>query len=209
MKGTLFKPDMIKAVMEGRKTQTRRLAGLKKINQKPDAWELWAENIPDNKGRIWFNTKAEIASVIVAIKPRFQVGEVVYIKEAYRVLDIDLRTLDSPMEIVKVEYKLDCAGVWLPKPKEKPIVIPDKWRSPLFMPAWAARTHIKILSVKPERLQEITWQDCVREGIHAPDHEFELLIGNFQTLWDSINPKYLWASNPWIWRYEFGVASQL
>ncbi len=187
----MFRPDMIKAIQEGRKTVTRRLDHLKEINLEPNKWlcppiydygyETWAFFQPNSKAT-W-------------VKPRYQVGEVVYIKEAWATENQynDLKPSEIP-HTAKIFYLLD--GNYDPFKM-------GRICSPLFMMEWMARDFIKFTDVRPERLQEITWQDCVREGIHAPDHEFELLIGNYQTLWDSINPEYPWASNPWVWRYEF------
>ncbi len=233
MRGILFKPDMIKAIVEGRKTQTRRLDGLKEINLEPDKW--WCKG--QDKFQDWLNKTAFIFGQINTtgeriIKSRYQVGEVVYIKEAYKVIDFDLRDIDKDFQRTRVEYKLDGETAWVMKPKDKLITIPDKWHSPLFMPAWAARYFIKITDVKAQRLQEISFNDCLAEGIvHAKEWQtvdykapeplhpndlsneeadkeiergwIEYAKQSYAKLWDSINPKYPFVSNPWLWRYKF------
>ncbi len=192
MKGILFKPDMIKAIVEGRKTQTRRLAGLEEINPEPD---MWRPQVMEDG--VWFFENPDGGGVI--IKPRFHVGEVVYIKEAW---DSDC-TCDSPA-CNGVIYRLGYAGV----------IVPDKWRSPLFMPEKYARYFIKITGVRPERLQSITPEDCVKEGYplgDIPDDRDEkqmqisrlMRLGWYQFLWNSINPKTPWSTNPWVWVYSF------
>ncbi len=84
--------------------------------------------------------------------------------------------------------------------------------SPLFMPKWAARDFIQITDVRHERLQKITSYDLVAEGCpidvnrKEEDKEVydnELALMWYKNLWDSINPKYPWEDNPWVWRYEF------
>jgi len=94
-----------------------------------------------------------------------------------------------------------------------------KKRSPLFMPAWAARYFIQITDVRAERLQEITEIDALNEGAEAwyktaPNTDGAGYIWDskghvmgFARLWDTINkPPYDWQSNPWVWRYEFKVS---
>ena len=105
MKGILSKHDMIKAIRDRRKTQTRRLGGLKYINEHPEQWELMVGH--DKDSVVWVFRNEAIGEV-VQIKPSYQVGETVYIKEAWRVLDVDTRTLRSPIHRVKIEYKMDC-----------------------------------------------------------------------------------------------------
>ncbi len=205
MKGILFKPNMIKAIVEERKTVTRRLDSLKEINKEPDRWVY--QDAPYRLHR--FDGIPDGFRVIV--KPHYQVGEVVYIKEAYRCIDFDLRDIDEPLRRIKVEYK-NGETLWRMKPKEKPITIPDKWHSPMMMPEWAARYFIKITDVRAERLQEITYEDCGAEGIYSEFHCGDLdgrslthadLIKQYCHLWDSINPKYPWSSNCWVFRYQF------
>ena len=87
MKGILFTPEMIQAIVEGRKTQTRRLGGLKIINRQPDIWEL---NAYDGGKVFCFNDKRHNISSLsrffpIECKPRYQVGETVYIKEAFMI----------------------------------------------------------------------------------------------------------------------------
>jgi len=145
-------------------------------------------------------------------KPRYRVGEVVYIKEAWRVDSISddwlecLITYGDGIEIWK-EVPDDLAMYYYNhyfKAKRKP--------SPLFMPAWAARDFGLITSVRAERLQEITSRDCEAEGFPFKGIGATLQLGYrkplvwYQTLWDSINSKYPWESNCWVWVYGFKLA---
>jgi len=195
MKGILFKPDMIQAIVEGRKTQTRRV-----IKPQP----LVAPSTPNH------------AAFLDVPNSRYRVGETVYIKEGLR-----RKRNDPSMPCDYVTYLTDLTGV-------SRMAIDEKydqfgrasWRwerdtvNPMFMPEWAARHFIVIEGVKAERLQEITPEDCVAEGyplgaIPEGRDEKQLLIsrqariGWYQILWDSINPKYPWESNPWVWVYTF------
>jgi hypothetical protein len=82
----------------------------------------------------------------------------------------------------------------------------------MFMPREAARDFVKIKDVRPERLQEITEEDCLKEGIifaggcywtSDDGIAFNTPQEAYAYLWDTINPKYPFSSLPWVWRYEF------
>jgi hypothetical protein len=77
-----------------------------------------------------------------------------------------------------------------------------RWRSPRFMPRWAARLWFEITGMHAERIQEITPAGVRTEGIFVPDED---AISTFALVWDSLNARrgYAWASNPWVWVVEF------
>lgn len=197
MNGILMKPDMIKAIIEDRKTQTRR--GIKELNQEPDRWEYIRTN---KDGRVLFWVKADdpeqdIDKRIKLIKPRFHVGEVVYIKEAWATekrFDSKPPSFFGDAATVPIWWKfnddipetmgLDCG----------------RWRSPLHLPQWLARYFIQITDVRAERLQEITLADIYAEGCPLPEATiftdpmagYENQASAFEwyhDLWDSINGK--------------------
>jgi hypothetical protein len=77
------------------------------------------------------------------------------------------------------------------------------WRPSIHMPHWASRITLEIVDVRAERLQEISEEDAVREGIPNGAYSVNPKI-SFLKLWDSINgKKYPWESNPWVWVIEF------
>ena len=91
------------------------------------------------------------------------------------------------------------------------VEISAQWKSPRFMPEWASRSRARIVSVMPERVQEITLADVVKEGINPvvesgqPDcHDGtvgEIIIKRFSDLWESLHPGS-WERNDWVFRYE-------
>ncbi len=195
MKGILMTPDNHKAIRELKKTVTRRLIDYKLIKKYPGEWiykglldsgQYWFQHPPCARYNYLYNAY---------IKPRYKVGDVVYIKEAFA-LHPAAKELGYPIVFYKERGDVTSEQ--------------NRWKSPLFMPAWAARTFIQITNVRPERLQEITLEDCKAEGIHGytfakaccsdnpPDPRWKYI-----ELWDSINPKQRWNTNPWVRRYEF------
>jgi len=203
MQGILMKADMLRATVEGRKTNTRRAeASLREINKEPNIWAC-----TETLGREFcFYNPLTLRNI--RIKPRYHVGETVYIKEAWQV--------DKKWDNTKPSDIPHGESVYYPfggDPEDK-IPAPywlGKLRSPLFMPAWAARHFILIEAVRAERLQQIGQTDISLEGIKMrrlqpnEDYYHHLTVNrdSFAHLWDSINPKYPFVTNPWVWRYQF------
>jgi len=224
LKGILFKPDMIKAIMEGRKTQTRQLYGLEDMNRLVDY--AGAANSPAMYSLMGFDGKvadfyryavtveAFNVGVVYKAKPRYLPGETVYVKEAWAAMPLP--------EVFSVEYQLDKAirNITTKSEPTHPCwnyASTPTYRTLMSMPQWAARTFLLILAVEPQRLQEITEEDAMAEGcmggtrhivfgiIPAMDNQMIHVSARheYERLWDSINPKRKWASNPWLWKYTF------
>ena len=155
MKSILMKPEMHLAVRENRKTITRRLDGLKEINKEPDDWRCYKSA----DGKYWIAHRERDKHQHYP-KPRYKVDDVVYIKEAWATE----KQYDhlKPSEIphsAYIHFVADGVG-------DYPLcIVLGRLRSPLFMPSWAARYFIQITDVRAERLQEITFEDCLAEGV--------------------------------------------
>ena len=214
MKGILFTIENQNATREKRKIQTRRLDGLKEINKEPDNWECVERGI----FTFIFHHKGE--RKVIRVKPRYNIGETVYLKEAYYFY----RRLGTQANI---KYIRDDFVTWVSIPKDKPTP-KEGYHSPLFLPEWAARDFIKIKDIGIDRIKNISYSDCLDEGIE-PCHVPQIA---FQRLWDSINGKrvrskeytssydwarggiehkhftyhpspYCWDANPWTWVYHY------
>lgn len=137
MKGILFKPEMIRAILDGKKTMTRRI-----IKPQPEHdFRFIAPAIVNYKFALKDNMKYIIAP--------YQPGEVIYIKEAY-----DEGCMGGYI------YKLDYTDEEL-KSAAKGVF---RWKSPLFMPKKAARFYLQIKNVNIQRLSEISVEDALKEG---------------------------------------------
>jgi len=207
MKGILFKPDMIKAIVEGRKTQTRRV--IKPQPQKLGDLYKDPEMCYRQEGvvLVWQDGFA-------ITKSRYQPNEIIYIKESANIYNDTCEW--------NIRYLSDEANKLIYPPEEwiakhyADFLIPYTGRT---LPAWAARYFITITDVRAERLQEISRNDAIAEGIipmgrlmdsetwcasfedQEPTKHPEAAYGR---LWNSINkPPYDWKSNPWVWIYYF------
>jgi len=208
MKGILFKPDMIKAVTRGinPKTVTRRAIKFKPFSNIIDS--DWHAPWLDRDTNEWvFAARFGLAARGQRVKPRYRVGETVYIKEAWWTPpDNKIETHNQNI----VSYRAIIVANAGEEAAQK-----NRWLSPLFMPAWAARYFLKIIDVRAERLQEIENEPngFVKEGyiplmlgksaIDGKPFEASLDFAWYENLWDIINGEGDYALNKWVWRYEF------
>ena len=218
MKGILFKPEVWKAKQvvldQYREAQARRVI-------KPQPFE-------GNLGLEWecrkrlFLTEAVCTSRnqllnVMTDYARYYADETVYLKEAFmfkKGADVRESYIGTPDE--------GCLGFpphYLYKADDTEEVRDYgrcyKWRSPMMMPEHAARHFITITGVRAERLQEISIEYIKAEGINItlPSLPYDPLdpqaienkaiLDEFSLLWDIINPKYPWESNPWVFAYTF------
>jgi hypothetical protein len=205
-KPILFRTEMVRALLDGRKTQTRRVIkpqpktdGLQGVypdlyNHEPNRWAFW---LPDNRmtePRIWEC-------------PYGQVSDHLWVRETFKYTDFDLRDAGKLPHRCEVEYKLNGIRKWVLATTDTQIVIPDKWRPSIFMPRWASRITLEITGIKVQRIYEISPQDIEAEGIkqlHFTTGVCLVSLPQFKLIWDSINgKKYPWSSNPWVWVIEF------
>ena len=130
------------------------------------------------------------------IKPPYRPGETVYIKEAWA----HHRMFEKEKVVGRglLIYKADGA-------EYRPII---RWRSPCFMPEWASRSHARIVSVRPERVREITEEEAKHEGmtpymgwndISHNNQPYYVIV--FKDLWEKLHPGS-WDRNDWVWRIE-------
>lgn len=93
---------------------------------------------------------------------------------------------------------------------------PKSWRSPIYMPRWCSRINLEIISVRLQRLHEITEEDARAEGVaprvtlakvypsaRAADVEHESYVGGFEDAWAKLHDYGSWLENPWVWAIEF------
>lgn len=209
-KPILFSGEMVRAILEGRKTQTRRILKVQPIDILPmKIPNMWVTlRIKDQK-----NPENNRGNLIGCRYGR--VGDRLWVRESFREL-IDLGAgTDSSGDYY--EYKAD--GL----PDYNPDV---KWKPSIHMPREASRITLEIVSVRVERLQEITKSDAKAEGVSNvwhwdkdrnakhPEHfsrgALSTYVANYSVLWDKLNKErgYGWNVNPFVWVVEFKKVEQ-
>ena len=190
----LFSTEMVQAILDGRKTQTRRVVKSNGVIHTARKIVFEDENWQGESGR--------------KIKcPYGQPGDVLWLRETWS------DCTDRP----------DCPAYKAGKDGWEAFHGDLKWKPSIHMPKAACRLFLRVKSVRVERLQDISTEDAMVEGIEFssirtfPDYKdylvkstkhaevFHLLNPrlSFQTLWQSINGEESWNSNPWMWVIEF------
>lgn len=192
---------MVQAMLDGRKTQTRRLIPQPEFSD--DGWKI---------GNVIYPT-AEDLKANGARLARYAVGDRLYVREHWRVSQKHDATKPRDLEPRSMTVLFEAGGSianqingeWLPQDYPFDGNIPawrGKFRQGMHMPRWASRLTLTVTEVRIQRLQEITWQDAKAEGIEGGYH-----VREYAALWDSLNAKRgPWASNPWVAAYSFTTA---
>lgn len=197
----LFSAPMIRAILraENPKTQTRRI--------------LLPSDIPTGVRTLrWENQTAEELSHVARCKYG-QPGDRLWVREKHVLLDRDGWIDPAKPRDAMISGRRNGVGYadWEHDPDSERCrkELGYKWRPSIHMPRWASRILLEITEVRVQRLQDITREDAIAEGID-PDatgnHEVanRTSVENFSVLWDSINAKRVpWTSNPWVWALTF------
>lgn len=213
-KPILFSGPMVRAILEGRKTQTRR--AVKKPGCQCGTWipeEMGATTeegfqTVGHSGRWWCECCTSDQDAITC--PYGTPGDRLWVRESwnYGFVDSDGEAWPS--------------GIWRPIPKEK---LPGfyasyaadgedgPWRPSIHMPRWMSRITLKITNVRVERLQDISESDAMAEGVDVSEYiecinppymePCSSAKRAYSSLWESINGPGSWAQNPWVWCISF------
>ncbi|WP_418186756.1 hypothetical protein [Aliarcobacter lanthieri] len=217
-KPIIFNTEMVKAILEERKKQTRRICNI------PKGFNIKAQGI--DSGNAYGKNRAFIAlfedkdGFTETIKSKYKVGDILYVKETF--------AIDNPPNINNTDDVLDNIIY-----KVDNTHLNYKWKPSVHMPKKYARIFLKVTNVKVERLQDISDEDCIREGIISeqsgsdsyvtyygkPDWENYTNIFTdytrdgelisleklaFKSLWNSTaKDGYKWEDNPYVFVYEF------
>lgn len=213
----LFSAPMVRAILEGRKTQTRRI-----VKPQPDEFM----KALDGGKWMWVHDSDErYLNFDTGFCPYGQPGDRLWVRETWGIADEWLHDCetDPPRTIA---YRANLAAR-----NFDPVYDVDtsdwggwermKWKPSIHMPRWASRITLEITGVRVERLHDISREDCIAEGIERvsdADHfawkdytgNGQLLSPNFsyQSLWESINCPGSWDANPWVWVINFKLVQQ-
>lgn len=205
LKPILFSTEMVQAILEGRKTMTRRTKGLEETSLlateivRSDQWKKQGDWV----ARFKFKGKERYEITNIIKYPYGKVGDIFWVRETY-----------SPGHIENGsntgwQYKADNKG--------QNII----WKPSIFMPKEAARIFLKVTNIRVERLHDITEEDAIAEGIKHlyngwclgrfvkddPNRNFVEFfnspIAAFESLWNTIKGEASWKENPYVWVIEF------
>ena len=184
----IFNGGMVRAILEGRKTQTRRPVKVPHIDR--DAMcELSGNELA-----------GELSAGNYRNSPHGKPGDRIWVRETWARYNIDQDSHD-------MAYRATPPADW---PEE------GRWRPSIHMPRWANRITLEITCVRVERLNSISQEDAQAEGMELtgwrptysdPDSGGEVWTpyDNFAQLWESIYGEESWKANPWVWVIEFKV----
>lgn len=196
----LFNTPMVRALLDGTKTQTRRAMKPQMVyGNVCGLFNSWYLPKGKDGGTLWPNAKEQI----LATCPYGQVGDQLWVRESF-----DFLPAGGPDQPQACQIVYWATGTT--EPRDAPIdynpmiYAHEKVRPSIHMPRFASRITLEITSVRVERLQDITRGDCMAEGCPFPNIAKETdPKGWYSDLWTSINGADSWGKNPWVWVIEF------
>lgn len=229
----LFNGAMVRAILDGRKTQTRRIVKL-------PAFHEWGDGFD---GQIMYSKDEKFGgfSVDELSCPIGRISDHLWVRETWGLNEpspcmydpIDDRDLPESSYIMasggqdvlaywknRVVYRSSIKGNHTDREVKK-------WRPSIHMPRWASRIQLEITGVRVERLNDISSEDSIAEGIervggatsccpwrnYRKGHTGEMDMHcsaparSYMTLWESINGAGSWNANPWVWVIEFRMVA--
>ncbi|EOK9227771.1 hypothetical protein QFV42_RS18680 [Escherichia coli] len=210
----IFNGEMVRAILDGRKTQTRRIMK----DQPSDGFHPTHNGYDLDLNAHWYTpgvvdkngylqpAKKDVFGVADENEgytcPFGEVGDRIWVRETFAAFDADWKFPGRPHDLKdgpwpNVIYPASGAGV-----------LPGTLRPSIHMPRWASRLTLEITGVRVERLRDLSEDDAKSEGITPPSGGvlpgWEYRI-NFRDLWMSIYGADNWEANPWVWVIEFKV----
>ncbi|NPE52981.1 hypothetical protein E0I03_18535 [Dickeya dadantii] len=187
-RGIIFNSEMVRAILSGKKTQTRRI-----VKPQPDEDGLARLRVGP-----WMDTSEKIYRC-----PYGEVGDRLWVREASG-LQVRRDALGGTGEF-RVYRASNPDAIRYTTASGK--IAPIKWVPSIHMPRWASRITLEITGVRVERLSSISEEDAQAEGVSPATYmitppEAAYRVG-FRHLWESIYGEESWRANPWMWVIEF------
>ena len=209
----LFNSEMVRAVLDGRKTQTRRVV---KGN-----WLPIVEACMRVNGKwVWHTMEYDLMT------PFGEIGDRLWVRETFR--EIECSCQSAPAELIPMRCEWGCKYgnhfIFAADPHPE-YVSSGPWKPSIHMPRWASRILLEITDVRVQRLQDISEEDASAEGVGlcgedgvsgwgVPGNEpsqwpsrYSRRWG-FKDVWRTINGDRSWYENPWVWAITFKVVKQ-
>ncbi|EBI1579156.1 hypothetical protein H1Z79_000142 [Salmonella enterica] len=192
-RGMIFNAEMVRAILDGRKTQTRRPVKFPLIDKNMGC-ELAGNELA-----------GELAAHNYWNSPYGKPGDRIWVRETFRVHS-------RATDVATLVYRASVRNSWTEQTHRVPVAVcntpatPEKWTPSIHMPRWASRILLEITDVRVERLRDLSEEDAKSEGITPPaggvlpGWEYRI---NFRDLWMDIYGTDSWEANPWVWVIEF------
>lgn len=195
-RGMIFNAEMVRAILDGRKTQTRRIVKL--------SHERGMVN-PVVRGR-----NGEISSITCRLAPMLcpfgQPGDRIWVRETWA----EAGASAPELKLYRANYPEHVPSHY----ENVPPIDEIRWTPSIHMPRWSSRITLEITGVRVERLNDISQEDAQAEGMELtgwrptysdPDSGGEVWTpyDNFAQLWESIYGEESWQANPWVWAITF------
>ena len=188
IKPILFSTEMVRAILEGRKTVTRR-----DPFQTPPDYDVLKGHYRDSKGRLCAVFQCRKDLTTEAVYARYDRGDILWVRETWSPV------LVRPKRYI---YKVDAErGIG------EGVGLPIKWHPSIHMPKEATRLFLRVAGVRVEKLRDMVLGDVLVEGITEAD-TYESTWERWHQTWNStIKPadheRYGWQANPWVWIIQF------
>lgn len=216
IKPILFNTEMVRAIMDGRKTCTRRVVK----TRRKDACGLYVTKRPDGSFTEVYEYDEDGRMSENQLIPPYKPGDILYVRETWTRFECWNCEGDEEGNCAKdprISVLEKQCGCYLYRATSE-IGGDARWHPSIHMPKKAARIWLKVTDVRVERLQDITENGAEAEGaidnrglIHSPENEYDRIYTareHFIEIWDRTIKKsdldiYGWDANPWVWVIEF------
>lgn len=225
----LFNAAMVRAILNGHKTQTRRIVPKWQMpaetegphDKFPDSrWMSVAQRHPQWGFGVFGATEDDCMNNYNiehgSLCPYGQPGDRLWVRETFQGPLVDQEEMEKDPTYFKDmgRYKNPEHCAYRASGDSCEYVDQDgdliqRWKPSIHMPRWASRITLEIVSVRVERLQDIKPEDCIAEGCTGghgsiPGYGYSATEKeHFRNLWESINGSGSWEANPWVWVIEF------
>ncbi|MEF3110375.1 hypothetical protein QFI91_14930 [Raoultella sp. WB_B2P2-3] len=215
-RGMIFNGEMVRALLGGLKTQTRRI-----MKVQPESSEFGLRYISESSLTkelgMYFWSQSDACGVKARSEPFScpygKPGDRIWVREAFRVHS-------RATDVATLVYKASARNSWTKQTHRVPVSVcnkpatPEKWTPSLHMPRWASRILLEITDVRVERLNTISESDAIAEGPERYNDDGIIYFGPYgrgdcrpevayRDLWLSIYGAESWQANPWVWVIEF------
>jgi hypothetical protein len=204
----IFSAESVRAILEGRKTQTRRV-----VRPQPNDQPRYVADVAAEEGWYVPHSFGDIKIYDPLKCPHGRPGDFLWVREKFRLTDFSFIDDDWNASVQYADLSLGVRKHYLERGGDEK----TGWRSPTHMPRWASRIALEIKDVRVERLQSMRNEDFLREGIRSEACNICVHYGGsgcehcgtlyrpFLELWDKLNKKRGcgWNMNPWVFVVSF------